>query len=1527
MILTGTVDNPVYSDSDHSFALYIIDPSGARTDVFSGDWGQKYEGRFTLPNPQLGSYVYGRTDSWRDKKTKVIVSSNYETPFQLTALFGGNLDENYSLKTKPQLSQSSGGALGMTVTPTGSLTITGLNYDTTAQSPLFELSTQGGSISVSDCKYINLALNNGTGTVNLSNCQLDQLGLNGAENVTINHVAFDCNYTVPCDFGSLAPFGGDYYLRLNGKNLTVTNCAFGMGFYTNSFAPEESGLIGLIFANNDVYGDCQYIAGSDLHITGNTFHQTLRVFSSGNSTFIDNSVYGRGTQFDSGISINGNYWGGNLGPGNQATAEAPGWLHPYGAIAGVSGGLNANLTYNGSGKASATDLKPLKVISPELLWIEGRRIGQNALTSDGTLVRKGRPILFCFDLRTAESSLDLSNAHFTLNVTADGNKLVLQPTGSGLKTAYRDYMGHCGNDGTRTLNFELPASNATNISYELVCDVSNLTQFHNSPALFPLGSGGLTQKPYFARPLRIGVVAISIPGEAPMNALAVKNQVDRLKNDLTSLWPLTESEVDVQSLGEIDYDGSLFGKWITFATTTGLTNNLANTLLVFLNEYNSTVNPPSSNPLDLLVGVVPGGLLGSGNLGLNMSLRRSVCLVDVNSPSAAIHELGHGVAGLWTGFYEEYDQSEGLHDGYKFESDMGALMRDTVAYNPSSVLTNGISGGQFVLFPQAENLATRKYYDFMGAGDPFWILPQSLSGVYDALTGLLGTANTPLIQSGVKMNSAARVAGVGGLSRFLISGILQWDIASSTYLLNPGSFRISCVNGLGMNAIPTSGPTGGGIDAISASGLWLGAMSINLGWSNNYRGDSIPWSQTMDFSDAYAGYYMPAEYQAFSVPSYQSLGDYKIRSKLTNNLSAAVVSGTGGDPDVVHLNWTCSGAVTGTTGVVMPLTHSLQYSADNGATWKFLTSPQAGNQFDLPAFMFPSAKPLVFRLLTSDGFIAVSSTAGIPSVEAFKDKQGVVTISEPYPGNNGPTGSLWRLAASVTGTATQVQWSSDFDGVLGVGVVMENVALSSGTHVITCIATFAPSVTSTANVSVAVGVPPDLQLRAGDLKFRPTGLDPTYGNTSWQTSGTNNISLDVHNTGTAGYWKCRIYITPPGGTETLLREEAMMLAAFQGHTTNVSYTPSAHGAFIIRAEVLPDSTSISIPEDAPPTTDAQLSNNTLVITTGNDAPIAQPEWVNVTADTPTSFSLYGRDPNGDTLTYNVTTQPAHGNLSGVPPSLIYTPTAGYQGGDKLSFTVSDGLATSVPKTVTFLVANYHPPTAGELSCVLAPAPVTVVQGASAQTSIFSYPLATSLNGINLPPGLSVGADNASFTGTATTVGDYTVTLSANNEYGTGPSCNLVIHVVPPSGYNAWVINHPDLPPLATGPSDDPDHDGIPNITECAMGLNPVHNDKQYPCIQSFYTSSTTGKKWGRIHMPWSPTAADNMTWWAECSADLKTWVKINPALGTGNFGYGTYMTELDGLTYPNNPSTSVLGARAELQPGKPMFLRFVFLLK
>ena len=70
-----------------------------------------------------------------------------------------------------------------------------------------------------------------------------------------------------------------------------------------------------------------------------------------------------------------------------------------------------------------------------------------------------------------------------------------------------------------------------------------------------------------------------------------------------------------------------------------------------------------------------------------------------------------------------------------------------------------------------------------------------------------------------------------------------------------------------------------------------------------------------------------------------------------------------------------------------------------------------------------------------------------------------------------------------------------------------------------------------------------------------------------------------------------------------------------------------------------------------------------------------------------------------------------------------------------------------------------------------------------------------------------------------------------------------------------------------------------------------------------------------------------MTWWAECSADLKTWVKINPALGTGNFGYGTYMTELDGLTYPNNPSTSVLGARAELQPGKPMFLRFVFLLK
>ncbi|MCB0138642.1 MAG: hypothetical protein KDE50_01915, partial [Caldilineaceae bacterium] len=70
--------------------------------------------------------------------------------------------------------------------------------------------------------------------------------------------------------------------------------------------------------------------------------------------------------------------------------------------------------------------------------------------------------------------------------------------------------------------------------------------------------------------------------------------------------------------------------------------------------------------------------------------------------------------------------------------------------------------------------------------------------------------------------------------------------------------------------------------------------------------------------------------------------------------------------------------------------------------------------------------------------------------------------------------------------------------------------------------------------------------------------------------------------------------------------------------------------------------------------------------------------ISVTEDTPTPLVLEGYDIDGalDTLTFQVTTQPGDGALSGAPPNLTYTPNPNFAGEDYFSFTVSDGRFTS-----------------------------------------------------------------------------------------------------------------------------------------------------------------------------------------------------------------------------------------------------------
>jgi hypothetical protein len=72
-------------------------------------------------------------------------------------------------------------------------------------------------------------------------------------------------------------------------------------------------------------------------------------------------------------------------------------------------------------------------------------------------------------------------------------------------------------------------------------------------------------------------------------------------------------------------------------------------------------------------------------------------------------------------------------------------------------------------------------------------------------------------------------------------------------------------------------------------------------------------------------------------------------------------------------------------------------------------------------------------------------------------------------------------------------------------------------------------------------------------------------------------------------------------------------------------------------------------------------------------------------DTAKTVLLSGTDPDGDTLTFSIVTQPAHGTLTGTPPNVTYAPALNYNGADSFTYKANDGTADSNVATVSINV--------------------------------------------------------------------------------------------------------------------------------------------------------------------------------------------------------------------------------------------------
>ena len=96
---------------------------------------------------------------------------------------------------------------------------------------------------------------------------------------------------------------------------------------------------------------------------------------------------------------------------------------------------------------------------------------------------------------------------------------------------------------------------------------------------------------------------------------------------------------------------------------------------------------------------------------------------------------------------------------------------------------------------------------------------------------------------------------------------------------------------------------------------------------------------------------------------------------------------------------------------------------------------------------------------------------------------------------------------------------------------------------------------------------------------------------------------------------------------------------------------------------------------------------TVTVTPVNDSPVATAQSVTTIEDISIEITLSGSDIDGDTLTYEIVTNPINGSVTVADNKAIYIPSSGYFGEDTFTYKINDGTVDSSTETVTISVTS------------------------------------------------------------------------------------------------------------------------------------------------------------------------------------------------------------------------------------------------